>query len=49
MEISVKELDLASKTKPIPKDGVDPYRMVCVGPSTPYRHDELTSLIGASP
>jgi hypothetical protein len=30
MELSVKELDLASATKPIPPSGVDPYRMVQV-------------------
>ena len=30
MELSVKELDLASATEKIPEDGVDPYRMVQV-------------------
>lgn len=30
MELSVKELDLASATVPIPVDGIDPYRMVQV-------------------
>lgn len=30
MELSVKELDLASATVPIPADGIDPYRMVQV-------------------
>lgn len=30
MELSVKELDLASATVPIPADGVDPYRMIQV-------------------
>lgn len=30
MELSVKELDLASATEPIPADGVDQYRMVQV-------------------
>jgi len=30
MELSVKELDLASATEPIPPNGVDPYRMVQV-------------------
>lgn len=30
MELSVRELDLASATEPIPEDGPDPYRMVQV-------------------
>lgn len=30
MELSVKELDLASATEKIPENGVDPYRMVQV-------------------
>ncbi|PMD37358.1 CRAL/TRIO domain-containing protein [Hyaloscypha variabilis F] len=30
MELSLKELDLASATEPIPPNGVDPYRMVQV-------------------
>jgi phosphatidylinositol transfer protein SFH5 len=30
MELSVKELDLASATTPIPSDGPDPYRMIQV-------------------
>jgi hypothetical protein len=30
MELSVKELDLASATVPIPPNGIDPYRMVQV-------------------
>jgi hypothetical protein len=30
MELSVKELDLASATEPIPPNGTDPYRMVQV-------------------
>lgn len=30
MELSVKELDLASATIPIPEDGVDVYKMVQV-------------------
>ncbi|KAI9047227.1 hypothetical protein LZ554_008681 [Drepanopeziza brunnea f. sp. 'monogermtubi'] len=30
MELSVRELDLASATEPIPVDGVDPYRMTQV-------------------
>lgn len=30
MELSVKELDLASATVPIPTNGIDPYRMVQV-------------------
>lgn len=30
MELSLRELDLAHATEPIPTDGVDPYRMVQV-------------------
>jgi phosphatidylinositol transfer protein SFH5 len=30
MEVSLKELDLASATVPIPPNGIDPYRMVQV-------------------
>jgi len=30
MELSLKELDLASATVPIPQNGVDPYKMVQV-------------------
>ncbi|KAH7323921.1 putative phosphatidylinositol transfer protein sfh5 [Rhexocercosporidium sp. MPI-PUGE-AT-0058] len=43
MELSVRELDLASATEPIPADGVDPYRMVQV-------HDYLnTSFLRMDP
>ncbi|CAL3973134.1 unnamed protein product [Diplocarpon coronariae] len=43
MELSVKELDIASATEPIPVDGVDPYRMVQV-------HDYLnTSFLRMDP
>ncbi|CZT02124.1 related to Phosphatidylinositol transfer protein sfh5 [Rhynchosporium graminicola] len=43
MELSVRELDLASATEPIPADGIDPYRMVQV-------HDYLnTSFIRMDP
>jgi len=43
MELSVRELDLASATEPIPVDGVDPYRMVQV-------HDYLnTSFLRMDP
>lgn len=43
MELSVRELDLASATEPIPVDGIDPYRMVQV-------HDYLnTSFLRMDP
>ncbi|KAH7371794.1 putative phosphatidylinositol transfer protein sfh5 [Cadophora sp. MPI-SDFR-AT-0126] len=43
MELSVRELDLASATEPIPADGVDPYRMIQV-------HDYLnTSFLRMDP
>ncbi|KAK0122964.1 Non-classical phosphatidylinositol transfer protein (PITP) [Cadophora gregata f. sp. sojae] len=43
MELSVRELDLASATEPIPADGTDPYRMVQV-------HDYLnTSFLRMDP
>lgn len=43
MELSVRQLDLASATEPIPADGVDPYRMIQV-------HDYLnTSFLRMDP